>query len=150
MQPILLPLLAAVVLSAGDEPPPTAADLTAGLRLAVRLDYDLAGAAYAPGIGIGLERGRAALALALLFTEPVGLRAEGLYVLVDTRYVDLLAGAGAILFLPAVGLRGGIAAELALGPFVVETGLAYERYFNNPVEFRDEALLVSAAVGWTL
>lgn len=125
------------------------------VHLALRSDADV----YGGGLGFGAEVAAGGeyfgAALAVLIARPadprpIGLRLEGrVHPLRFGPFVPYFA-AGATAFLPEVGVRGALGANLSWGSLLIEAAFAFEHY-PSPAEIRrDTAMLVSLGLGWAI
>lgn len=122
------------------------------VNLALRSDADV----YGGGIGFGAEVAAGGEyfggALAVLVARPsdprpIGLRLEGRVHPLRFGVLVPYFGVGATAFLPEIGLRGAIGANLSWGSFLIEADFAFEHYPSPAEVRRDTAMLLSLGLG---
>lgn len=131
------------------------ADTPRGWLVGARFDSDWALPSRDIGMAPALDAGFAGRDFGingtLLVTWPVGVRAEGRIFLFSRGPLRPFAGLGLSLFYPAVGARA-VAGVLwkVWGPVVLGVDVAAETFWGNPIEFRDNMLLVGASAAYNL
>lgn len=123
-----------------------------GLRVGLRADADVAGPGVAPGLSADVSTHLFGGGLTLLYGDGLGVRAEGRLYPMELSKVRPYAGAGATVFIPAVGpvvgLRGVAGAEVLVGSFTISADVAYERFLTDSPLFHQNSVLIGAGMGY--
>lgn len=120
-----------------------------------RVDADFIGladgaAAVLPGVTVQFQYAYFGAAATLLLGPTIGVRAEARFLPLPRTMIRPWIGAGAVIFGPAVGLRGALGLGAQLGPVMLFLDGGVEGFVSgDAVKFRPLAVVAGLGIAWT-